>query len=261
MTITNTDRLIRHECNGVATSFAFGFPIKDEADLKIAIRINATGAEAMLVNPTNYTVSDLNGTWANGGTVNIVSAGVAYAYPAGYALTLYRETEQVQESEYEAGKALSMPALKANLDNLTMMVQDLKETAGRCLKLPITDAVTSATLPSAEARSSTVLSFTAAGALSTVAITPPTPTMSYGYYSATLAVDGIIPYDAMMMIATVEPSGADRNVEPDNSFPAGSVILLRNTGAYALTFNGAGLNYTLGAGERMFFTLDGSGWG
>jgi hypothetical protein len=131
----------------VVTDFSFSFPIQEEGDLGLILVDDATGVETVLTNPAHYTVDTVNGTWENGGTIHTVSGGSPYAYPSGNTLLFYRTTSQVQESEYETGKTLSMSSLRENLDNLTMMVQELSEDVSRAALLKKSSSTTGLELP------------------------------------------------------------------------------------------------------------------
>lgn len=160
--ITSTDRVVYYSCNGVTTSFAFTFPISEESDLKVYIK-TPLGVTTLLTLGSNYSISNENNNWDNGGSVDIIDdEGLPYAYPEDFTLTLVREVPLTQPSVYVEGRSFSQVTLMNNLDRLTMILQDINELLYRGLHAPYPEGVMP-DLPSASSRAGCLLGFDATG--------------------------------------------------------------------------------------------------
>jgi len=154
-TVSEASNRVSYTCNGSTTEFDFTFPILETDDLVVILRTTATGAESILTETTEYTVSATNNDYSSGGTVTTVST-----YSSSYTLLLIRDTDMDQNTDLEDSGVLRLESLEDQLDKLTLIVQDLQEELNRCLKYPKTDATTiSAELPNSVDRASTTLIF------------------------------------------------------------------------------------------------------
>ena len=129
--------------NGVTTAFPFTFKVFATSDLKVVKAVS--GVESTLVLNSDYTVT-LNGDQdANpGGTVTYASLA------SGQTLSIAGALVYDQPLDLPSGGNFSPIALENELDRLTMQVQQVAETAGRALTVPITSTASSA-LPAPEA--------------------------------------------------------------------------------------------------------------
>ena len=83
-----------------------------------------------------------------------------------------------------------------------------------------------------------------------------------GGYATTLAMTGNLAPAYSIGMSTIlfyDPNGADREVNPSGVYPAGFAITIINTGAFAITFDAAGLNHAIGAGQMRTFYYDATG--
>lgn len=124
-------------CNGSTTAFPFGFPIDNTSDLEVTIRVTATGLPIPLVETTDYTVSATNNDYKlePGGTVTTVST-----YASGRTITILRNAPDTQTTTFRGTGPLRSQDWNDALDKLTMLVQQLAETVGRSIKLPVTES-------------------------------------------------------------------------------------------------------------------------
>jgi hypothetical protein len=76
-----------------------------------------------------------------------------------------------------------------------------------------------------------------------------------------MTTDETIPYLARIMVCTIDPDGADRDLSPDPDFPTGSILMITNRGENAIVFDPLGLNMAIGGGDKNFFVFDGTNWG
>lgn len=156
-TITDAACRVEHSCNGSATEFAFTFPIINTSDMKVYHRNDSTGAETLLTEAKNYSVSATNNDYTNGGTVTTVST-----YAKGITLVLLRDIPDSQQTDLEDSGVLRVEALEDALDKLTMLHEQLQEEVDRCLKYPPSDSSgISSVLPNSVDRANTTLIFDA----------------------------------------------------------------------------------------------------
>jgi hypothetical protein len=146
--ISNVPRRVVYAASGVGP-YAFTFEILDETDIAVY------KASTLLTLTTDYTVTiNADGTGevdlvATAGTSNITIVG---------AKNIQRTTD------FTTGGDLFADALNDELDNQTIFIQQVAETAERGLKAPVTDPTDIAmTLPAKASRAGKTLAFDANG--------------------------------------------------------------------------------------------------
>jgi hypothetical protein len=138
MSVETTERKASFVLNGVTSTFDFTFRALTATDIKA---ISTTGGvNTTLVYTTDYTVS-LNSDGV-GGTLTLVSA----ASTGTGTLTVYRETTDKQESDYEDYNQFPADTLETDLDRRTCVSQEKSEDLNRSVKMPITSAITGSSL-------------------------------------------------------------------------------------------------------------------
>jgi hypothetical protein len=155
MTVSSTTRKENKTLDGVTSAFDFTFRALTSAPTDIKCAVLSSSTTATLTYSTHYTVTIA--TTGIGGTVNIVS-------PASHGtgtLTIYRETTNKQESDYDDYNQFPADTLETDLDRRTMVSQETSEEIGRTLKAEITSTLTNLTIPNPEANK--VLGWNAAG--------------------------------------------------------------------------------------------------
>jgi len=124
--------------NGVLTNFPFTFKILDADDLEVWLRNGTLGTEQLLVRGTNYSV---NGVGAEAGgsidAINDVSAPTPVDVPFQYFIV--RRTAMKQPTNLDNQGPYPPEAIEAQLDRLTMMMQDIQEQVDRCVKQQVTE--------------------------------------------------------------------------------------------------------------------------
>ena len=157
MSVDTTNRKDKFTLNGTTSSFDFTFraiPAQPE-DVKCIVTTNST--DTTLTYLTNYTVAvDSSGV---GGVVSLISAA---SIGLG-SLTVYRETANVQESDYEDYSQFPADTLETDLDIRTMVSQETSEDIARCVKVPVSSTITSLETPPPEAGKALVWNSTATG--------------------------------------------------------------------------------------------------
>lgn len=134
--------------NGAQTVFAVPFEFFDNTDLKVyvagVLKSEGTGS-------ANYGVS---GGAGSTGTVTFVSGVTASA-----TVVITRSITIERVTDFTAGADINRAALNTQLDTLTAIAADLKDTAGRALQLTDFDAAASLVLPAVDDRKGKVLAF------------------------------------------------------------------------------------------------------
>jgi len=143
MSVNSTTRKQSFTLDAINDAFDFTFPALVGAEGDIKVVSSTLGTDTMLVYATDYTV-EIN-TDGDGGTVTLDDpSAVGYG-----TLTVYRETTNLQESDYEDYNQFPADTLERDLDRRTMIDQEQAEVIGRSVKVAITSDITALELPSA----------------------------------------------------------------------------------------------------------------
>jgi len=145
----------------VGQEFVFTFEYFNTSEVVATTRVTATGAEAVLTETTDYTITTTGSNPYTGGTLTLVGSLAATS-----TLTVSRSTPQLQETDLVTSGALAAETLEDQYDKLVMQIQDLQEQIDRSLRIPITDGSTveaACELDDAIQRASCYLTFDANG--------------------------------------------------------------------------------------------------
>jgi hypothetical protein len=137
-----------------AATYAIPFPYWGAGEIS-AILTLSDGTDETLTITTDYTLSAPGAT----GTLTRVGTWTATAI----RLTIVRELDVTQETDYRNGDVLDAENLEESLDRLTAIAQQLKEVTDRQVSVPVTDTSTVLILPGAEERATKILGFNADG--------------------------------------------------------------------------------------------------
>lgn len=135
MTIANNYVPIRQEANGNTKSFTFDFRILDDDYLVVYQEING---KQTVVDSSDYTVN----AQEVGGTVDFNTAPAAGSY-----IIITRDVPLDQLTPYRTSSGFPANRVEENLDKLTAITQQLKESVDRAPKLPVGTAGVDVTLP------------------------------------------------------------------------------------------------------------------
>jgi len=125
-TVSSETAKVSYTCNGVLATYAYTFKIFEDDDLLAIKTLTATGTETTLVLNTDYTVTGAGNT--NGGNVILTAASKC---ASGYSLTLLRNMDITQETDYVDGEAFSATSFENALDRLTIGQQQHGEALDR----------------------------------------------------------------------------------------------------------------------------------
>jgi hypothetical protein len=143
--ISNVPRRVVYAASGVGP-YAFTFEILDQTDIAVY------KGSALLTLTTDYTVS-INGTTGTGEVTLVATAGTSN-------ITIVGAKNIQRTSDFTTGGDLFADTLNDELDNQTIYIQQVAETAERGLKAPVTDPTDIAmTLPAKDGRKGKVLAF------------------------------------------------------------------------------------------------------
>jgi|GEM_PF-7084853 len=179
MTVSSTINREQYATNGATTAFTIHFPFFNDTDVK-AIWVDEDGVSTTLVLDTDFTVTGGSGS---GGT--LTTTGTLSPLADDGTLTIYRELDFTQETDYVEDDPLPADSLEGDIDRAVMRDQQLMDALDRSLTFPVTvPSGVSGELPIPVADA--VLGFASDG-LSIEAKTLPSGTAVYSSIANTLA--------------------------------------------------------------------------
>ena len=138
MTVSTTTRKQQFVKDGATAAFAFTFRAIPSAPTDIKCKLTSAGVDTDLAYTTDYTVVvNTNGV---GGTVTLTNTAGTQT------LTVYRETTNKQESDYDDYNQFPADTVQSDLDKRTLVSQESTEEANRSFSFPITYSGTASTL-------------------------------------------------------------------------------------------------------------------
>ena len=244
---------VQYSCDGVLVTYAYPFQILEDDDL-LAVKANtASGTETTLVLNTDYTVTGA-GAGTSGGNLVLTAASKC---GAGYTLTLLRNVELTQDTDYVDGEVFSAESFETALDKMALVQQQQDEEIGRSLKVKRNSTLsgTGVEVPIAAGRA---IGWNSTGtgitnyATSSVTTTDFDNFSNYGN-SATAAVAAIGGTEQAVVCNTVVTLSSATVIPATMEVIAvkGCAFTLGN---YNLTVNGA-----FNAGDYQVFSLTGTG--
>ena len=162
MSVSSTTRKQQFTLDGATADYTFNFRALLSAPEDIKCSVTTAGVTTILTYTTQYSVS-VNSDGV-GGTVTLVSASTIGLG----TLTVYRETTNLQSSDYDDYNQFPANTLENDLDIRTMVDQEQDEVFNRTLKLPIESQYSGIMLP--EPESGKILAWSATLTLSNIAI-------------------------------------------------------------------------------------------
>ena len=141
MTVSITTSRVQYAGDGIVTSFIYPFKIYEDDDLRV-VKTDAEGFESDLSLNTHYTVNGAGDE--SGGTITLLSA---LYLDSGETMTLIRDIDLTQETDFVDGQATPAATLELPVDKSRIIDQQFKEELDRTLRLPILGTVTSLLTP------------------------------------------------------------------------------------------------------------------
>ena len=165
MTVSTTTTKNSAAGNGSTTAFTYSFVITAASELKVYIKTDATGAEALKTDGTHYNVAGVGDS--SGGTVTFTSGNVP---ASGETVVLLRDTPLTQGTTWVENDPFPASSHESAIDKLTHLVQEVQEEVNRSLKAgkTVTDLTTTEFSDPAATRADKFLGFDADGADLTV---------------------------------------------------------------------------------------------
>jgi hypothetical protein len=127
--LPGTDTRVQYNCDGVTTTHAYDFTIYEDDDLEVIVDDGVTSPTTLVLN-TDYTVTDAG--VSGGGDVELT---VATTCASTETLTILRNVELTQDTDYVDGESFSADTLELPPDKLTMIAQQIQEQLDRTPKL------------------------------------------------------------------------------------------------------------------------------
>lgn len=140
MTVSTTSTKVSYAGNGSTVAFAFSYPIFEQTDLRIILKVDATGVETVQTLTAHYTVSA--SPWTSGGTVTMVTAPAS-----GETLIVKSDIPSTQGTDYPTAGNFPAASHEDALDRLTLIFQQMEETIGRSLTLAEATALSDFVVP------------------------------------------------------------------------------------------------------------------
>ena len=134
MTISASVNRISYAGNGSTTVFSFPYKFLQDADIKVIVVTNATGAESAKVLTTDYTVTG-EGTDSSGEITMVV------APTAAETLVIYSDPAIAQGTDFVNGGSLDVDNIENALDELTLITRRLDDRIDRTIRQPDGDVV------------------------------------------------------------------------------------------------------------------------
>ncbi len=132
---------VQYSCNGITTTYTYPFEILEDDDL-LAIKTDGSSTETTLVLNVDYTVTGAGST--TGGTLVLTAASKC---ASGYTLTMLRNVDVTQETDYVDGEAFSAESLENALDKMALVQQQQAEEIDRALKLKKSSTLSNIDVP------------------------------------------------------------------------------------------------------------------
>lgn len=127
---TSTGR-IQQSCNGILTDYSFTFNAGDTTEVAVIVA-DGDGVETVLTPTTHYTTSCTNDDCSAGGTVSL---GAASTCPSGSTITIIRDTDLTQTSDFTEGMPALYETFETELDKQIRVDQQAQEQIDRTLRL------------------------------------------------------------------------------------------------------------------------------
>ena len=158
MTVPIETSLKQYNGDGSTTTYTYPFKVFEDDDLVVVVT-NSSDINATLTLNVDYTVTGAGDV--GGGTIVLTSGGLC---DAGEKLTIIRDVQRTQDTDYIDGENFSQESVENALDRFSMVIQQQKEKHDRSLHFPIGDE-TSSELPGITARANKNLGFDTNGAI------------------------------------------------------------------------------------------------
>lgn len=160
--LTNETSVARFTISSSVTDYEFNYQFWDLDEISVTATNEETGTSVILKRDIDYTLTvseGINATEHQGGTISMISN----TYLNYTALIISRELPYTQETDYKNSEPINADIVERSLDRLVALLQQVKETLGHTLQMPITDVASNYVLPNATDRASKILGFSSDG--------------------------------------------------------------------------------------------------
>lgn len=223
MAITTTTRRATFVGNNTATVFPFAFKVFTAADL-LVIQVDTNGTLTTLTLGTDYTtVLNADQDTAPGGSVTLTAGPL----PSSYGMIITSAVAELQPVVLTNLGGFFPDVLNTEFDRLTILVQQLQLAVDQCIKMAVTDDLTTAQLPPAAQRAGKFLYFGSDGSVSLVSQVSQGPLVGtqYNFEGPLLGVQ-----DGTNTIFTISNAGSAIGTTPMDVFVWNNFILIPGEG-------------------------------
>jgi len=132
MTVSATTTTNSYSGDGSTTEFSFTFEILTDADIKVIVVTDSTGAESVKTLSTDYAVT--GAALPAGGTVTFTTAPAS-----GETVFLLRNMNITQPTDYTANDPFPAETHENALDRMTLQIQQVNQKLSKALTRPDSD--------------------------------------------------------------------------------------------------------------------------
>ena len=142
MTVASETSKVQYNGDGATTDFSVTFKYTAKSQI-VVVHADSDGVETTWVLGTQYTLTDPGAS----GTLTVIDTPTDYTPASGETLTIYRDPDFTQDSDYTTGGGLTAEGIEADLDTRVFQIQRLQEQIGRAPKLKQTTTTSAPTFP------------------------------------------------------------------------------------------------------------------
>lgn len=165
MTISSTTSRNDYTGNGAVNTYAYGFKIFANTDLKVTVRDTADAELPTLTLTTDYTVTDVGED--GGGNIVLVDSSQSWLtggfLTTNYDITIRRVRPLTQDTDIRNQGDFFPEVHEDQFDREVMIAQQQQDEIDRSLKVDETDPALGLTIPAVSVRASKFLAFDASG--------------------------------------------------------------------------------------------------
>lgn len=149
--VTTETNVVRYDFTSSVKDYRFSFPFQHRSEISV-IATDSSDADSILKENQDYTVSFP-------GEAGVVSLLGDISSKTWKKITIVRDMQMTQTADLENNQKMDADVIEAALDRLAMQVQQIAEETSRTLKLPVTEAPGSTSLPHKTDRKGKVIGF------------------------------------------------------------------------------------------------------
>src|SRR6201994_3104042 len=136
MTISSSQARVSYTTDGSTSNFPVPMQAYSNTDFLVLLTSTATGASAVLVLNSDYTLSPSGTLSPQAWTLTTQTGQFASPYVTGFTLQVILNPLETQTTQYVQGQQFPSSAVQQNVDRLTQMAIRLSDQVGRSIIAP-----------------------------------------------------------------------------------------------------------------------------